>query len=111
LLADFWGCEPVLLDDAALIERVALAAVAATGATVLQSCAHRFEPQGVTVVVIVAESHLAIHTWPERGYLGFDYFTCGDRVDPRGALAAVREALRPTRVDSSEVARGSLAGA
>lgn len=110
MLADFWGCEPVLLDDAALIERVALAAVAATGATVLQSCAHRFEPQGVTVVVIVAESHLAIHTWPERDGATLDVYVCNVTADNSGKAERLYEvlvaALRPGDVLVERVWRG-----
>jgi S-adenosylmethionine decarboxylase len=106
LFADLWGCAPARLDDRAFLERLAIDAVRATGATILQTCAHEFEPQGVTVVVLIAESHLALHSWPERGYLGVDYFTCGERIDPHRALAVIREALSPAHVETSEIARG-----
>jgi S-adenosylmethionine decarboxylase len=57
-------------------------------------------------VVLIAESHLALHSWPEHGYLGADHFTCGQRIDPRGILSVIREALEPTRIETAEVARG-----
>lgn len=109
LLADLWGCTHAAADDLAALEALALDAVRATGAEVLGWRSHRFEPQGVTVMVLVAESHLALHTWPEHGYIAFDYFTCGDRVAPEGALRVVCEALRPSRVEQREIARGGEA--
>jgi S-adenosylmethionine decarboxylase len=110
LVADLWGVDAEALDDLGRLERLALAAVEATRGTVLGVSAHKFAPQGVTVVVLVAESHLALHSWPEHGYLGFDYFTCGERVDPHAALALVCEALAPRRVESAELARGTRRG-
>lgn len=109
LVAELYGCAARALDDEDLISALARRAVEASKGTVLAVRSHKFAPQGVTAVVLVAESHLALHSWPEHGYLAFDYFTCGDRVDPHVALAVVRDALAPTRVEHTELRRGEAA--
>ena len=68
-------------------------AALATGATILSSHAHRTEPHGVSSVVIIQESNLCIHTWPEFGYAAADFFTCGDTVDPWAAFEHLRKYL------------------
>ena len=107
LIADLSGCDPLLLDDVSFLEKLAVRAVEEGGGTVLATRSHKFAPQGATVVVLVAESHLALHTWPEHGFIGFDYFTCGVRLDPRVALRVITEALAPTDVATSELERGT----
>lgn len=106
LLLELYDCRPALLDDAEGLSALAVEAVRASGGTVLEVRHRRFEPQGVTVFVLVAESHLALHTWPERGYVGVDYFTCGTRVDPRVVAAMLLERLAPARHDLRVVPRG-----
>ncbi|MEZ4471899.1 MAG: adenosylmethionine decarboxylase [bacterium] len=78
LLIEYRGCNGAILDDLPRIEALMLQAAEAAGATIVQSVFHRFSPHGVTGVVVVAESHLSIHTWPEYGYAAVDFFTCGD---------------------------------
>ena len=84
LLAEYHHCDSRILDDqptvAALMER----AVLESGATIVKSVFHRFSPQGVSGVVVIQESHLSVHTWPETGYAAVDFYTCGD-LDPRRA--------------------------
>lgn len=99
LLADLDGIAPATLADAARLEAVLIAAARAAGAHVLGAHFHRFDDgtpanagAGVTGVVILSESHISIHTWPEVGYAALDVFMCG-AADPRLALAHVREAL------------------
>lgn len=106
LLADFYGCSPALLDDGARLTDLAMSAVVRSGATILGHHTHQFDPQGVTIVIAIAESHLALHTWPENGYVALDYFTCGDRVVPGKAIDLLREALAPARVELREIVRG-----
>lgn len=106
VLLDLYGCAPSALDDVALLERLALDAVRASKGTVLGHQSHKFTPQGATVLVMVAESHLSLHTWPEHAYVAVDYFTCGDRVLSDEAVRTLREGLRPERVVRRDIARG-----
>lgn len=82
IVAELFGCPPELLDDVSLIEARMLEAAEAADATVIGSTFHHFSPFGVSGVVVIQESHLAIHTWPEYGYAALDIFTCGREVDP-----------------------------
>ncbi len=109
LVAELYGCDTVLIDDLDAITRLMLEAADACGATVVGHKLHRFSPQGVSGVVIIAESHLAIHTWPEHGYVAVDIFTCGETVQPRLAVDHLREAFRAASLKVTEIPRGMLA--
>lgn len=85
MLVEYHGCDPAALDDRKRIEELMLRAVKAAGATPIHPFFHRFSPQGVSGVVVVAESHLSIHTWPETGYAAADFYTCGECVPERAA--------------------------
>jgi len=104
--AELYGCDAGILDDLDGITSLMLEAASACGATVVGHRFHRFSPQGVSGVVIIAESHLAIHTWPEHGYAALDLFTCGTSVKPRLAVDCLRDGLRAGRVQVSETPRG-----
>jgi len=88
VLVDSWGAEPSLLDDKKEVLAALYDACVEAGATVLHSWYHSFEPQGVTVLIGLAESHASIHTYPEHGFYSADMFTCGD-LDPRRAMATL----------------------
>ena len=106
LLIDLWGADN--LSDPALIDRVLCKAAVEAGATILHSHFHHFTPNGgVSGVVVLAESHISIHTWPERGFAAIDIFMCG-ACDPHGALPVLRAAFHPERVDVNEERRGRL---
>ncbi len=95
LLADMSGIEPELLSDCLKIEQLLREAAAAAGAQVLHSHFHGFGPGlGVTGVVLLAESHISIHTWPEHGFAAADIFMCG-AAQPQLALDVIEEALQP----------------
>ena len=83
-----------------------IAAAQAARATIMESAFHRFEPQGVSGTVILAESHLSIHTWPEKGYAAMDFYTCGDHTDPWLAFEHAVQALHATSVLATELKRG-----
>lgn len=110
ILAEFYGCESAVLDSAAKVERAMVDAALEAGAEVREVAFHKFSPQGVSGVVVISESHLAIHTWPELGYAAVDIFTCGDRVDPWDACRHLVARLGATEIDATEVKRGRLAG-
>lgn len=81
MTVEFYDCEAGILADTGRMEEVFLAAAKRSGATVIASYFHDFEPQGVSGVVIISESHFAVHAWPEHDYAAVDLFTCGDKVD------------------------------
>ncbi len=105
LLVEYHGCDKALLDDLDRIESSLRAAAVAAGATVVAAAFHRFAPQGVSGVVVVEESHLSIHTWPEFGYAAVDVFTCGE-CDPPRAHEFLAEALGAARSEVMSVQRG-----
>jgi len=108
LLADLWTDDPAPLRRADLWRRLLPDACRAAGATVLAVHVHQFEPEGVTGVVLLAESHASVHTWPERGLATLDVFTCG-AMDAGVVLAHVRDALGAARADVTWIARGDAA--
>jgi S-adenosylmethionine decarboxylase len=95
------------LGDATTIRRALRSAVADSGVRLLKLQLHHFGPgRGVTGVALLAESHISIHTWPERGYAAVDIFMCGPTSSPQKALAALRTALAPRRVRIRRFERG-----
>ncbi len=109
LLAEFYDCASDALNDPGRVERLMNEAARLSGATVVQSVFHMFSPHGVSGVVVVEESHLAVHTWPEYGYAAVDYFSCGD-VDCDAAVRYLSNHLLPGRVETKEVPRGVIDG-
>ena len=108
VLADFYGIAAGLLHDAELIESVLTRAALAAGATPIFAKFHHFGAgQGVTGVLLLRESHISIHTWPEHGFAAVDVFMCGD-AQPELAIGIVRQALQPQQVRIEEVARGLI---
>ena len=104
LLVELWDAAG--LSDVGAVEDALTRAAQESGATVLHSYMHPFGVEkGVSGVVVLAESHIAIHTWPERGYAAVDVFMCG-ACDPYRAVDVLREALVPGRVEISEHRRG-----
>lgn len=104
LLLEFWGATG--LTDQKHISQALDKAAQAAGASVLKSFSHEFSPYGgVTAVVVLAESHISIHTWPERGYAAVDIFMCGD-AKPYDAIAPLRMAFQPDKVEVVEHLRG-----
>jgi len=108
LLVELQDCEKEVLDNLSLLREVMLGAAVACGAVVLGDSFHRFSPQGVSGVVVIAESHLSIHTWPEYGYAAVDIFTCGNTVEPRKAAEVLIEKLGSRNPSLTEVQRGIL---
>lgn len=93
---DLQGGNRDLLNDEDFVKEAMTRAAEAANATLLSISSKKFEPQGVTAVVLLSESHLSIHTWPEYGYAAIDAFTCGDRTDPEKACDFLRKAFEAT---------------
>ena len=106
LIIDLWEAEG--LNDKDRIEQAMIDAVEAAGATLLHIHLHTFTPSGgVSGVAVLAESHISVHTWPERGYAAFDIFMCGN-ADPRKAFSVLKQAFAPKRVVLGEHKRGVI---
>jgi len=108
VLAEFYDCDRTKLDDEAFLRRQAVAAARAMGATIVGVHSHRYQPQGVSVVIILAESHLSLHTWPEFDLASIDIFVCNPDTDPQLAKAHLTEVLEAGRIAELEVERGQL---
>ena len=93
------------LDDIDHIEETLRQCVAASGATLLHIHLHRFQPNGVSGIAVLAESHISIHTWPDAGYAALDVFMCGS-ASPDACVPVLREAFKANRVAVSELLRG-----
>lgn len=106
LIVDFWHAQR--LDELAHVERALREAVDAGGATLLHIHLHHFTPNGgISGVAVLAESHISVHTWPERDFAAFDVFMCGD-ADPEAAVAALKGAFQPARMDVRSHRRGAV---
>ncbi|PID26590.1 MAG: adenosylmethionine decarboxylase [Candidatus Cloacimonadota bacterium] len=108
ILVEFYGCNPKILNDAELIEKIMLEAARISGATIVSHDFHTFNPHGVSGVVVIAESHLTIHTWPEYEYAAVDLFTCGDTVDAWKGFIHLRNELDSGHISTVEMKRGQL---
>jgi len=108
ILAEFYNCNSNVLNNVELIEKYMHEAADACGATVIETKFHMFSPYGVSGVVIISESHLAIHTWPEFGYAAVDLFTCGDSCDPLISYEYLKEKLCAGKGIYTELKRGIL---
>ena len=107
LLVEFTGCDAAFLADLGRVTSAMLQAAEASGATVVTHSFHHFSPHGVSGAVIIAESHLAIHTWPEHGFAAVDFFSCGNVNMGRG-LAVLKVAFGATGETRLELERGPL---
>ncbi len=108
LLLELKDCDKEVINDLSFLKGILLAAAGEAGATVLGESFHQFNPHGVSGVVIIAESHLVIHTWPEYGYAAVDIFTCGDTVQPGRAAEMLIRKLGAESHSMLEIQRGIL---
>jgi spermidine synthase len=108
ILVEFLGCNSNILNDVSVIEKGMVSAAEKAGATVINSTFHHFSPWGVSGVVVIQESHLAIHTWPEYQYAAVDLFTCGDTVDPWVSFDHLKKVFGATNHSALEMYRGNI---
>ena len=106
ILVEFYGCDRDVLNDEPLIREILLEGVRRSNATIVSDTFHTFSPHGVSGVVVIAESHVAIHTWPEHGYAAVDIFTCGETIDPWIIQKYLEEGFGAGNVSSMEMKRG-----
>ncbi|RKZ27454.1 adenosylmethionine decarboxylase [bacterium] len=106
LLLEFHGCPPETLEKVEYVEKAMKEAARVSRANVVDTFFHQFNPHGVSGVIVIQESHLSIHTWPEHGYAAVDLFTCSEDVDVEKAIEYLRSAFRPSSVSVVELRRG-----
>ena len=107
-MLDLRQCNPDLLDDLQYIKQAMMRAATEAGATVLGENFHKFNPLGVTGIIAISESHLAIHTWPEHGYAAVDIFTCGSSFGYQKAAQLIIERLECAEHRTTELKRGPM---
>lgn len=106
LILDLWGAS--YLDDLGLMEATLREAVEVAGATLLHIHLHHFTPNGgISGVVVLAESHISVHTWPERDYAAFDVFMCGN-AEPEKTIPVLKQAFKPAQLNVTEHLRGMV---
>ena len=106
LLLEIWEGDPLLLNDPARVERALREAALATNSTLIDLQVHAFPHMGVTGLALLAESHISIHTWPEKGYAAVDVFTCGRRASPEAAVGVMEAIFTPGRTETMLLERG-----
>lgn len=94
IIADIRSDDPFLFDEAELILETLTLAAKVANATILKTAYHQFSPHGITAFLLLAESHISIHTWPELNKAALDIYTCGDHTDPDAALNFILEKLK-----------------
>ena len=105
-LLELHGCDVALLNAPAALKDLLGEAVRLGHGTIVTEVFHTFSPHGVSGVVVIAESHVAIHTWPEHGYAAVDIFSCGTTLDHIAIRDHIRDGLRATRLETRELTRG-----
>lgn len=106
ILVEFYDCDESKINDVVFIEQSLIQATKASFASIISHNFHKFSPHGVSGVVVIAESHVAIHTWPEYRYAAVDIFTCGESIDPWIIQDRLKELLGSENVSSMEMKRG-----
>ena len=105
-LLDFHGCDPTVLASADTLRPLALEAVRSAGGTIVTDIFHGFSPHGVSGVIVIAESHVAIHTWPEHGFAAVDVFSCSPKLDQEAIERSFARALQSQSVTRRVESRG-----
>jgi S-adenosylmethionine decarboxylase len=111
LILDLYDCDPEALDNYDLLEEWLEAALLMSKATILRIFGEKFEPQGVTLLALLAESHASIHTWPEMGYAAIDLYTCGDTTNTHKAAEFLKYKLKAKTAEERELTRSITPGA
>lgn len=106
LIAEFWGVK--IKEDLSRIEKILIETAKRAGATPLEVISHKFFPHGFSAVILLSESHIALHYWPEVRYLAVDIFTCGKDSNPYQAMEYLKTIFQPKKVEIKKIYRGKL---
>ncbi len=107
-LLDLYDCDQALLDDVEFLRALFLKTATELKCTLVKECFHRYAPQGVSGVLVIAESHLSVHTWPEHGYAAVDLFTCADPAGLERMPSLLGDALKAGRFEFKLHDRGLI---
>ncbi len=105
LIVDLWDAQN--LNDAAHIERTLVKCIDVAGATLLHFHIHAFEPNGLSGVAVLAESHITFHSWPDQDYMALDIFMCG-KAEPHKCIPILKEAFKPESIQLNDLKRGVI---
>lgn len=108
LIVELYDCDANFINDSRQVESSLLKAADISGATVVQSMIHEFNPHGISGVIVIEESHFSVHTWPEYGYCALDIFTCGSDIDYLSALQYLKDTFAAQSISVNEIKRGVL---
>jgi len=106
LIADFWYGK--IIEKEKEIKQILIGAVKKANCLPLEIAIHKFEPQGITGVILLEESHISIHTWPEKNFVAVDIYTCGDKSMPEMALDFLKKEFQPQKIKIKRVQRGII---
>ena len=107
LILDLYDCDPDILDDYGELQRLLEASLVMAKANILRIVGEKFEPQGVTLLALLAESHASIHTWPQLGYAAIDLYTCGDTTQTHKAAEFLKVKLKAGNSEEKELIRST----
>ena len=107
LILDLYECDQAILDNYEELERLLEVALNMAGANILRIFGEKFQPQGVTLLALLAESHASIHSWPELGYAAIDLYTCGDTTNTHKAAEFLKTKLKSKRSVEKELVRST----
>jgi S-adenosylmethionine decarboxylase len=105
LILDLYDCDPEILNNYEELQRLLEASLVMAKANILRIFGEKFEPQGVTLLALLAESHASIHTWPELGYAAIDLYTCGDKTETHKAAEFLKSKLKAEIAEQKELSR------
>ncbi len=105
LILDLYDCDREILDDYAELQRLLEASLVMAKATILRIFGEKFQPQGVTLLALLAESHASLHSWPELGYCAIDLYTCGETTETHRAAEFLKKKLHAKTVEQKELVR------
>ena len=108
LTVDMYGCKFEILNDIDFIKNAMTTAVREANLTMLDLSYYKFEPQGLTALALLSESHMSIHTYPELGFAAVDVFTGGDHARPDKAIAVLKTFLKPEKTKTTNIRRGDF---
>jgi len=106
LILELSGCESEIINNLEEVRKILTEAAIAANAEVLQTTFHKFSPQGVSGVVVISESHLSIHTWPEKNYAAIDIYTCGKHTMPWEAYKYIKRKFKAKKIYLTSLQRG-----
>ena len=106
IIVELSKCDSEILNNMSEVKKILIEAAIQANTEIKEHAFHRFYPQGVSGVVVIAESHISIHTWPEYGYAALDIYTCGDKTEPLKACRYIARNLKAEKMEYTQIERG-----